>query len=200
MARKSKSEQSDEPPLTPSAIDLALLEATEDNNLEYVVFEYVNAYVFADPEKFDEALAELPKGLRYCWFITDINYQVLNGGFNQFFSNSSGQYALETLEALRTVGAKEAARILKRAIDIFEKKFGRSTNSRERMYWEPRDDPAIDSLDGCSHRMMLRKECGAAISVNVSPELLPAAGGETQRTYRQYGKSAVVLPSRARFT
>jgi hypothetical protein len=85
MAKKSNSEGADEPPPAPSAIDLALLEATEDNNLEYVVFEYVNAYVFADPEKFDEALAELPKGLRYCWFLTDINYQVLNGGFNQFF-------------------------------------------------------------------------------------------------------------------
>ncbi len=53
--------------------------------------------------------------------------------------------------------------------------------------------------DGCSHKMMLRGECGAAILVEVSPELFPAACGESQRTYRQYGESAVVLPTRTRF-
>jgi hypothetical protein len=147
MAKKSKSKKSDQPPPIPPAIDLAFLEAAADNNLEYLVFGYVDAYVFAEPKKFREALAELPKGWRFCWFLTDINYQVLNGGFNQFFSNSSGEYALETLEALVTVGAKEAAKILKKAIDVFEKKFGRPADSRERMGWEPRDDPAIDALD-----------------------------------------------------
>ncbi len=147
MAKKSKSERSDEPPSTPAAIDLALLQATEDNYLENTVFQYVNAYVFADSKKFDEVLAELPKGLQFCWFLMEINGQVLNGGFNQFFSNSSGRYALETLEALQTVGAKEGADILKRAIDVFEKKFDRPADSREPMGWEDRDDPAIDPLD-----------------------------------------------------
>ncbi len=62
--------------------------------------------------------------------------------------------------------------------------------------WEVR---GIDLSKGCSHKMMLRGECGAAILVEVSPELFPAACGESQRTYRQYGESAVVLPTRTRF-
>ncbi len=57
----------------------------------------------------------------------------------------------------------------------------------------------LDTYLGCSHKMMLRGECGAAILVEVSPELFPAACGESQRTYRQYGESAVVLPTRTRF-
>ena len=52
---------------------------------------------------------------------------------------------------------------------------------------------------GCSHRMMLREKRRTAIAVNVSPELLPAVGGESQRAYRQHGKSTVVLPARTRF-
>jgi|SRR5271157_1922210 len=54
-------------------------------------------------------------------------------------------------------------------------------------------------LEGCSHNMMLRGECGAAILVEVPPELFPAACSESQRTYRQYGESPIVLPTRARF-
>ncbi|MGO8749705.1 MAG: hypothetical protein ACLQNE_27430 [Thermoguttaceae bacterium] len=37
--------------------------------------------------------------------------------------------------------------------------------------------------DGCSHGMMLRGECVATILVYVSPELLPAAGCESQGPY-----------------
>ena len=52
---------------------------------------------------------------------------------------------------------------------------------------------------GCSYNMMLRGECGAAILVDVSPELLPAAYCESQSAYRQDGSGALVLPTRTRF-
>ena len=51
---------------------------------------------------------------------------------------------------------------------------------------------------GCSLNMMLRDKGGAAILVNVSPELLPAALGESQGAYRQHGKRSIVLPARTR--
>jgi Leucine-rich repeat (LRR) protein len=53
-------------------------------------------------------------------------------------------------------------------------------------------------LKGCSHKMMLRIKRGAAILVDVSPELLPAPGGESQGAYRQHGKRSLVLPARTR--
>ena len=53
--------------------------------------------------------------------------------------------------------------------------------------------------DGCSLIMMLRGEHGAAVLVNVSPELLPAAWGKSQPAYRQHGKGPIVLPTRTRF-
>ena len=42
---------------------------------------------------------------------------------------------------------------------------------------------SIDTSLGCSHGMMLRGECVATILVYVSPELLPAAGCESQGPY-----------------
>ncbi len=49
------------------------------------------------------------------WLESEIN----NGGFEQYFINSSGDYALETPSALDEIGAHEIAKIVNRAIDIF---------------------------------------------------------------------------------
>ena len=68
------------------------------------------------------------------------------------------------------------------------------------------DDHQVDERDhvygtsrGCSHRMMLCRESGTSILVDVPPELLPAACGESQPAYGQYGNRPPVLPTRARF-
>lgn len=45
--------------------------------------------------------------------------EVNNGGFDQFFFNSTGDYALETIEALKRVGATEIEEIFKSACNRF---------------------------------------------------------------------------------
>ena len=42
-----------------------------------------------------------------------------NGGFNQFFFNSAGDYTLETVEALRTIGAERTASLPEQASGVF---------------------------------------------------------------------------------
>jgi hypothetical protein len=56
-----------------------------------------------------------------------------------------------------------------------------------------------EKLEGCSCILMLRRECGAAILVEVSPERLPAAGSESQRADREHRKRPILLLTRARF-
>ena len=48
---------------------------------------------------------------------------VENGGFEQFFSNSAGNYAAEVLSACQTIGAVPAAKLLKKAIAQFPRKY-----------------------------------------------------------------------------
>jgi hypothetical protein len=143
LTRLSRRESMPAPP----AITLDLLESMPDRYLNPLVCDYVHACLFDDSTDSDAALAKLPKGLQYAWHIAGIDFEIPNGGFNQFFFNTSGQYALDTLEALRAVGAMEAAQILEKAIDIFEKKFGRPASSRERWYGEWREDKDIDALE-----------------------------------------------------
>jgi hypothetical protein len=45
--------------------------------------------------------------------------EVINGGISQFFSNSAGNYAHETLEALRQIGAKLSAGLLEKSLSVF---------------------------------------------------------------------------------
>jgi hypothetical protein len=131
----------------PSAITLELLKATPDTNLNPLICDYVHACLFDDSNDSDAALAELPQGMRYAWHISGIEFEIPNGGFNQFFFNTSGQYALDTLEALRAIGANEQAEILEKAIALFEKKYSRPAASRKRWYGKWRDDPEIEAME-----------------------------------------------------
>lgn len=49
----------------------------------------------------------------------DFDYQVGNGGFRQFFGNGSGEWAAETVDALRAIGAPRSAELLERAAAEF---------------------------------------------------------------------------------
>src|SRR6185436_580594 len=44
--------------------------------------------------------------------------EVNNGGFHQFFFNSSGELVPQTLDALKTIGAPKTRQLLERAVAI----------------------------------------------------------------------------------
>jgi hypothetical protein len=48
--------------------------------------------------------------------------EINNGGFNQYFSNSTGDTVHETIFSLRAIGADKTAEILQKAIDQFPDK------------------------------------------------------------------------------
>ena len=66
-----------------------------------------------------ETLTE-PQKLFY--YIQCLEREVNNGGFNQYFINSSGEYAHQTIQSLKLIGANTTADILQKAIDQFPDK------------------------------------------------------------------------------
>ncbi len=52
-------------------------------------------------------------------FIEMLEAEVNNGGFDQYFFNSSGDYAIETLESLKRIKAHKTAKIITEAFEIF---------------------------------------------------------------------------------
>lgn len=55
--------------------------------------------------------------------VLDVEAEVNNGGFHQFFNNSSGDNTADTIVALETIGATAMADILKRAAARFPNGF-----------------------------------------------------------------------------
>lgn len=55
--------------------------------------------------------------------IENLEREINNGGFNQFYFNSSGNFANETLEYLKIIGANSTFEIVKKANDEFPNGF-----------------------------------------------------------------------------
>ena len=77
------------------------------------------------PEDFDdlhisikEEFLLLKKEVRIAYCMHLLEAEVNNGGFHQFFSNSSGEYVPETAYALAEVGAEKTAGLLARAVKL----------------------------------------------------------------------------------
>src|SRR5262249_32215993 len=58
-------------------------------------------------------------GQRALYVVTLCIREVCNGGFEQFFCNSSGMYASEVREGLRLLGADEYAAAFEKALKVF---------------------------------------------------------------------------------
>jgi hypothetical protein len=77
------------------------------------------------PEDFDDLLLDtksdfkqLAPKVQVAYCLHRLEAEVNNGGFHQFFSNSTGEYVTETIQALVTIGATKTSDLLKRAVSI----------------------------------------------------------------------------------
>ena len=68
---------------------------------------------------YGEDLSKLTQPEKVLLFIGNLEREVNNGGFYQFYANSSGDYAHETYDALKTIGATKMADILDKANSIW---------------------------------------------------------------------------------
>lgn len=67
-------------------------------------------------ERWYDHIIGLPIQLQICYLVVVLHNQVLNGGFHQYFVNGYGQFAKETINALKTIGASKKAELLDEAL------------------------------------------------------------------------------------
>jgi hypothetical protein len=100
-----------------SEISSASLKSLVGEELDMAVYEYVETCLGgADDPKL--ALRSLPRGLQIFYLSFIVEVEVMNGGFNQFFWNSSAEWAGLLAPALRELQATEAADIFDQALAI----------------------------------------------------------------------------------
>jgi hypothetical protein len=92
----------------------ALIESDDTNGSIIELDNYVCALC-----DWGDALENLSVPQKNFYFNQNLEREVNNGGFHQFFFNSSGEFAHETLESLKEIGAQTTAEWIRRAIDEF---------------------------------------------------------------------------------
>lgn len=82
------------------------------------------------PDSFLEKFLSSPEVSRNLFAMHWCDCEISNGGFFQFFSNSTGILAPEAIVALRTIGMPQTADVIQRAMRFFDAPYPR--------HWEQR--------------------------------------------------------------
>jgi hypothetical protein len=100
---------------------------------------------------YGDDISKLTEPEKIFLFVDNLETEVNNGGLNQFFYNSSGNYSHETVEALKAIAAFEMAKIVDEAISLWpEKKVPKDKADRRNLLERISDkiDPKLEELDG----------------------------------------------------
>lgn len=84
------------------------------------------------------------------FFVTQqLEMEVNNGGFSQFFYNTSGDFSHELVHAFTEIGANKTVVICKKALDAFPQTFPVDRYERQEMLDELESDEIEEILDEC---------------------------------------------------
>ena len=91
-----------------------LLESTNLNNSIIELDNYICALC-----EWGSNLPALSQPQIVFYFNQELEREINNGGFDQYFHNTSGGYANDTIATLTLIGATKTAKILESAIEMF---------------------------------------------------------------------------------
>jgi hypothetical protein len=108
-----------------------IINTTADENLLQVVFDNLFEKLPTDYEKEYKTVMSWNKSRQAIYMIWALEAEVNNGGYNQFYFNSSGQFYKHLPEALKLVGTTKFADLTKRANETFEKENPKITQHQD---------------------------------------------------------------------
>jgi uncharacterized protein DUF4375 len=91
------------------------LASIADDQVEYAILDYVHATIDGHYDRDVEILATMPAGIRALYVTSGVEDEVNNGGFNQYYWNSSGKFAGEAVAAFEFFGAHKYAELMREA-------------------------------------------------------------------------------------
>ena len=98
-----------------------LIDNTSDDKLLQLIFDNLSQKSSEDYENEFETVMSWNKSKQAIYMIWALESEVNNGGYNQFYFNSSGQFYKYLPDVLKIVGANKYAELTKRANETFEK-------------------------------------------------------------------------------
>ena len=92
-----------------------IIDSTPDDSLEQLIFDNLSQIVGASDKEELEAVSELSVGQRAHYSVWCVEAEVNNGGFYQFYQNSSGILGSMAIEGFKTFGAYKFATLVEKA-------------------------------------------------------------------------------------
>jgi len=87
------------------------------------------------------------------FYITQIlETEVNNGGFSEFFYNSSGNFAYDIVDAFNQINAKKTAKICKKALKIYKNKLPLNLVERRNLIDSLNSDKIDKKLEKCDDK------------------------------------------------
>ncbi|MFI1770245.1 DMP19 family protein [Thalassobellus citreus] len=114
-----------------------ILETIPDIKLEETILDNINTNFEKGEQYTLDKISKLTKGQQAIFSTWWLEAEVNNGGFNQFYFNSSGQFAEMAEIGFKTIGAEKFSDLTKRANKIY-------IENKERL--EKFDDGTIESF------------------------------------------------------
>ena len=127
-----------------------------NDNMEHIWnLTDTNDFVVAMTEHLDnktqygEDMSALSEAERIFYITQTLEMEVNNGGFSQFFYNSSGNFSNELVSAFTAIGANVTATICQKAISAFGRDIPVDSDEREKMLDELESDEIDEILEEC---------------------------------------------------
>ena len=108
-----------------------IIDTTSDDRLLQLIFDNLLERQSTDHKKEYETVMSWNKSRQAIYMIWELEGEVNNGGYNQFYFNSSGQFYKHLPNALKFVGANRFADLTQRANVTFEKENPKITQRQD---------------------------------------------------------------------
>ncbi|PXV63818.1 uncharacterized protein DUF4375 [Dysgonomonas alginatilytica] len=96
-----------------------IIDSANDNELEMIVYDNICSRFNSDYSNDYEVVKGLSKGQQAIYSIWWVEAEVNNGGFNQFYFNSSGKFAEMAIDGFKVIGANKFADLMIEANKIY---------------------------------------------------------------------------------
>lgn len=124
------------------------IDSTSDDDLLQLIFDHLSKKLSVDYRNEYETVMSWNSSMQAIYMIWVLETEVNNGGYNQFYFNSSGPFYTHLPEALRRVGATQFANLSERANKVFEiEKTTILQNQSPDPFSESDEDDPLDPFD-----------------------------------------------------
>lgn len=146
----------------------SILSSIPDDAIEQAVIDNIQSKIKPDFSDEYQVVTKLTKGRQAIYTTFYLEAEVCNGGFNQYFYNSTGRFAKEASQGLAKIGAVKLTNLMNQAINIYaenEQEITKEQDGTLEGFSNSYDDNPLDELDDIFYAL-IKEENLSALRIN----------------------------------